>query len=240
MHFANAYIDAILESLTTDEEISLTAGVGFRHTHQIERLGVPAIKVSDRPSGIRGNYFFMGTPAKCLPSATALAATWDTKSMEEVGLKLLAPEAKLRAASVVLAPTSNIQSSFESFSEDPFLSGLLAASYVKSVQSGGIVQMTRRTTDKPTTILSTPVPSSFYSYHNDCQSAPLPILGYNRVNGTYVSEGPFLLMKLLRDEWVYKGLVMSDWLGIYRVDLSVEAGLDLEMPETTSGRRWTS
>ncbi|RDB19225.1 putative beta-glucosidase I [Hypsizygus marmoreus] len=252
--FANANIDEILESLTTDEAISLTAGVGFWHTHKIERLGVPAIKVSDGPNGIRGNHFFMGTPAKCLPSATALGATWDTKLMEEVGLKLLAPEAKLRAASVVLAPTCNIQRnplggrSFESFSEDPFLSGLLAASYVKGVQSGGIGTTIKHfvANDKENdrqaydSIVSTRALREIYLMPfmlTHKHASPWSIMtAYNRVNGTHVSEDPFLLTKLLREEWGYKGLVMSDWFGIYSVDLSIKAGLDLEMPGNNKWR----
>lgn len=86
----------------------------------------------------------MGTPAKCLPSATALGATFDPELIEEVGLKLLAEEAKIKAASILLGPTCNIQRnplggrSFESFSEDPFLSGIISAAYVKGVQAGGI------------------------------------------------------------------------------------------------------
>ncbi|KAG2738762.1 glycoside hydrolase family 3 protein [Suillus brevipes Sb2] len=144
--FANADVDDIVEKLTTDEAILLTAGVGFWHTHEIARLGIPAVKVSDGPNGIRGNHFFMSTPAKCLPSATALGATWDTELIEEVGLKLLAGEAKLRAAPVILAPTCNIQRNplggraFESFSEDPLLSGLIAAAYVnyKGIQKAAL------------------------------------------------------------------------------------------------------
>lgn len=140
--FAHANVDEIVEKLTTDEAISLTAGVGFWHTHAVPRLGIPAIKVSANNSfskhdlifrprsamaqmarvssrrillgtklyaGIRGNHFFMSTPAKCLPSATALGATWDTELIEQAGFKLLAGEAKLRAAPVILAPTCNIQ-----------------------------------------------------------------------------------------------------------------------------------
>ena len=97
-----------------------------------------------RHSGIRGNHFFMGSPAKCLPSSTAMGATFDPALVEEVGRKILAEEAKIKAASVLLAPTCNIQRnplggrSFESFSEDPFLSGMIAAAYVRGVQSGGI------------------------------------------------------------------------------------------------------
>lgn len=94
--------------------------------------------------GVRGNHFFMGTPAKCLPSSTAMGATFDTELIQEMGLKLLAEESKSRGASILLAPTCNIQRnplggrSFESFSEDPYHSGIIAAAYVKGVQSGGI------------------------------------------------------------------------------------------------------
>lgn len=94
--------------------------------------------------GVRGNHFFMGTPAKCLPSSTAMGATFDPELIEEVGVKLLAPETKIKSASILLAPTCNIQRSplggrsFESFSEDPHLSGMIAAAYVRGVQSGGI------------------------------------------------------------------------------------------------------
>lgn len=107
--FAHANVADIVEQLTTEETIQLIAGVGFWKTHAVDRLGVPAVKVSDGPNGIRGNHFVMGTPAKCLPSATAMGSTWDPQLIHEVGLKLLAAEAKLRAASVILAPTCNIQ-----------------------------------------------------------------------------------------------------------------------------------
>ncbi|KAF9463435.1 glycoside hydrolase superfamily [Collybia nuda] len=252
--FANANIDEIVENLTTDEAILLTAGVGFWHTHKVERLGVPAIKVSDGPNGVRGNHFFMGTPAKCLPSSTALGATWDTKLIEEVGLKLLAPEAKLRAASVILAPTCNIQRnplggrSFESFAEDPYLSGMLAAAYVNGVQKGGIGTTIKHFVgnDKENdrqgydSIMSDRALREIYLMpfmlaHK--YAAPWSIMtAYNRVNGIHVSEDHFLLTKVLRDEWNYKGLVMSDWFGIYSIDTSIKAGLDLEMPGTNKWR----
>ncbi|KAF5386896.1 hypothetical protein D9615_002114 [Tricholomella constricta] len=252
--FANADIDAIMDKLTTDEAILLTAGVGFWHTHKVDRLGIPAIKVSDGPNGIRGNHFFMGTPAKCLPSSTALGATWDTQLIEEVGFKLLAPEAKLRAASVVLAPTCNIQRSplggrsFESFSEDPLLSGLLAAAYVRGTQNGGIGSAIKHFVgnDKENdrqgydSVISPRALREIYLMpfmlaHKHAQ--PWSIMtAYNRVNGTHVSEDPLLLTKILRKEWGYKGLVMSDWFGIYSIDLSIKAGLDLEMPGTNKWR----
>ncbi|KAG6839583.1 hypothetical protein C0991_001270 [Blastosporella zonata] len=268
--FAKANIDEIIDNLTTDEAISLIAGVGFWHTHAIERLGVPAVKVSDGPNGIRGNHFFMGTPAKCLPSATALGATWDTKLVEEVGLKLLAAEAKLRAASVVLAPTCNIQRSplggrsFESFSEDPLLSGLLAAAYVRGTQSGGVgttikhfVYVFRRDLELYTDTLSSgnDKENDRMAYDSIISARALreiylmPFMlaqkyaqpwsmmtAYNRINGTHLSENPAILNDILRKEWGYKGLVMSDWFGVYSVDHSIKAGLDLEMPGVNKWR----
>lgn len=212
------------------------------------------MQVSDGPNGIRGNHFFMSTPAKCLPSATALGATWDTKLIEEVGLKLLAKEAKLRAASVILAPTCNIQRSplggrsFESFAEDPYLSGMLAASYVNGVQSGGIGATIKHFVgnDKEDdrhaydSIMSDRALREIYlmpfmlakKFAN-----PWAIMtAYNRVNGTHVSEHPFLLLNILREEWGYTGMTMSDWLGVYSVDLSIKAGLDLEMPGSNKWR----
>ncbi|KAF8839076.1 glycoside hydrolase family 3 protein [Paxillus ammoniavirescens] len=252
--FAKVDVDEIVEKLTTDEAILLTAGVGFWHTHEIPRLGIPAIKVSDGPNGIRGNHFFMSTPAKCLPSATALGATWDTDLIEEAGLKLLAGEAKLRAAPVILAPTCNIQRnplggrSFESFSEDPLLSGLIAAAYVKGVQKGGIGSTIKHfvCNDKENdrmgsdSILSERALREIYLMpFMLAQKYAKPwcfMTAYNRVNGTHASENHHLLQGILRDEWKFDGLIMSDWFGIYSIDLSINAGLDLEMPGTNKWR----
>ncbi|KAH7919491.1 glycoside hydrolase family 3 protein [Leucogyrophana mollusca] len=252
--FANADVDEIVEKLTTDEAILLTAGVGFWHTHEVARLGIPAIKVSDGPNGIRGNHFFMGTPAKCLPSATALGATWDTELIEEVGLKLLANEAKLRSAPIILAPTCNIQRnplggrSFESFSEDPLLSGLIAAAYVKGVQKGGIGTAIKHyvCNDKENdrmaydSVLSERALREIYLMpFMLAQKHAKPwsfMTAYNRVNGTHASENKHLLQDILRGEWGFDGLVMSDWFGIYSIDLSINAGLDLEMPGTNKWR----
>ncbi|KAJ7843119.1 beta-glucosidase [Mycena olivaceomarginata] len=252
--FAHANVPEIVDQLTTDESIQLIAGVGFWKTHAVERLGIPAIKVSDGPNGVRGNHFVMGTPAKCLPSATALGATWDPKLIYEVGNKLLAPEAKLRAASVILAPTCNIQRnplggrSFESFSEDPYLSGLIAASYVNGVQDGGIGATIKHFVgnDKENdrmaydSIMSERALREVYLMpFMLAQRLAQPwsyMTAYNRVNGTHLSENYEILQKILRDEWKFEGLVMSDWFGVYSVDLSIKAGLDLEMPGTNKWR----
>lgn len=109
-----------------------------------ERTSTSLLNTNPFDVGIRGNHFFMSTPAKCLPSATGMAATFDTALMQRVGLELLAEEAKLMQAPVLLGPTCNTQRnplggrSFESFSEDPHLAGMMAAAYIKGLQSGGI------------------------------------------------------------------------------------------------------
>ncbi|KAH9857422.1 beta-glucosidase [Lenzites betulinus] len=252
--FAQADLEEVVEQLTTDEAILLTAGVGFWHTHAVPRLGVPAIKVSDGPNGIRGNHFFMSTPAKCLPSATGMAATFDTALMQRVGLELLAEEAKLMAASVLLGPTCNTQRnplggrSFESFSEDPHLAGMMAASYVKGLQAGGIGACIKH-------FLGNDKENDRFGYDSVMSERALreiyamPFMlaekyakpwcymtAYNRVNGTHVSENKHIIQDVLRKEWGSDAAIMSDWFGIYSVDHSVNAGLDLEMPGTNKWR----
>ncbi|KAH0830132.1 glycoside hydrolase family 3 protein [Lanmaoa asiatica] len=199
-------------------------------------------------ASIRGNHFFMSTPAKCLPSATALGATWDTALIEQAGFKLLAGEAKLRAAPVILAPTCNIQRAFESFSEDPLLSGLIAAAYVKGVQKDGIGTTIKHfvCNDKENdrmaydSILSERALREIYLMpFMLAQKHAKPwsfMTAYNRVNGTHASENPHLLQDILRNEWKFDGVIMSDWFGVYSIDLSINAGLDLEMPGTNKWR----
>ncbi|KAJ7070143.1 beta-glucosidase [Mycena amicta] len=252
--FAKANINEIVEQLTTDESIQLCAGVGFWRSFAVPRLAIPAIKVSDGPNGIRGNHFLMGTPAKCLPASTALGATWDPVLIHQVGLKLLAPEAKLRGASVILAPTCNIQRSplggrsFESFSEDPYLSGRITAAYVNGVQEGGIGATVKHFVgnDKENdrmaydSIMSERALREVYLMpFMLAQKLAKPwayMTAYNRLNGTHMSENPEILQKILRDEWKSDATVMSDWFGVYSIDLSIKAGLDLEMPGTNKWR----
>ncbi|EMD34223.1 glycoside hydrolase family 3 protein [Gelatoporia subvermispora B] len=252
--FAKANIADVVEQLTTDEAILLTAGVGFWHTHAVPRLGIPALKVSDGPNGVRGNHFFMGTPAKCLPSATAFAATFDPALVHDVGLHLIAQEAKLKAASVLLGPTCNTQRSplggrsFESFSEDPHLSGMVTAAYVKGVQAGGIGACVKHfaTNDKENdrmaydSILSERALREIYLMPfmlAEKYSKPWSYMtAYNRVNGTHASENPHIIREILRNEWGSNAMVMSDWFGVYSIDHAINAGLDLEMPGTNKWR----
>lgn len=246
--FAHANIDEVVEALTLPEAIDLVAGVGFWHTASVPRLKVPAIKVSDGPNGVRGNRFHDATPAKAIPCATALGSTFDPELINTVAAKLLASEAKLRAASVLLAPTVNIQRSplggrsFESFSEDPHLSGTIAAAYVNGLQKEGIAACIKHF-----------VANDQEDDRNGCSSEVSPralreiylmpfmlaqkyakpwayMTAYNKVNGLHVSENPFLLTEVLRNQWKSDALIMSDWFGTVSISDSLNAGLDLEMP----------
>ncbi|KAG8897103.1 hypothetical protein FRB99_008457 [Tulasnella sp. 403] len=246
--FADANIDEVVEKLTTDEAISLIAGMGFWWTASVPRLGIPSIKVSDGPNGVRGGHFFNGTPANCIPCATALGATWDTELVREIASKLLASETKQRAASVLLAPTCNIQRSplggrsFESFAEDPHLSGVLASAYINGLQSGGVAacikhfvandqEHDRQGADS---IVSDRALREIYLYPfmlAEKEARPLCYMtSYNKLNGTHCSENPTLIKDILRGEWKSQAMVMSDWFGVYSVSESINASLDLEMP----------
>ncbi|TEB28299.1 glycoside hydrolase [Coprinellus micaceus] len=195
--FKSANINEIVGKLTTEEAINLIAGVGFWHTHNARS---DQHQVSDGPNGIRGNHTFMGTPAKCLPSATALGATFDPELVKTVGLKLIAEEAKLRAASIVLAPTCNIQRVSDSAlaskasPEDPFLSGMIAAAYVNGVQSGGIGSTIKH-------FVANDKENERFGYDS--------IVSPRALREIYLM--PFMLAQ--KKEWKFDGMVMSDWFG---------------------------
>ncbi|EJT97240.1 beta-glucosidase [Dacryopinax primogenitus] len=252
--FANADITSLVNQLNTEEAIALTTGVGNWFTAPIPRLDIPGINVTDGPNGARGRKYFLGTPAKCLPCATALAATWDPELIGDVAALILAPECKLKSASVLLGPTVNIQRnplggrSFESFSEDSWLSGCMAAEYVKRLQGEGVSacikhfvgneqEQERKGSDS---LISPRALREIYLYpFMLAQKRAQPwsyMTAYNRINGTHCSEHPWLLTNVLREEWGFDGCVMSDWHGTYGVPEAYHAGLDLEMPGTDGWR----
>ncbi|KAG8943855.1 hypothetical protein FRC04_002478 [Tulasnella sp. 424] len=246
--FATADLQDVVDKLTTEEAISLISGFGFWGTAAVPRLGVPSIKVSDGPNGVRGGFVFNSTPANCIPCATALAATWDTELVREIASNLLAPEVKQRASSVLLAPTCNIQRSFESFAEDPHLSGHMAAAYINGLQSGGVGACIKHfvANDQEDermggdSIMSDRALREIYLYPfmlAEKLAKPMCYMtSYNKLNGTYCSENTYLLQSILRGEWKSEAMVMSDWFGVYGLAPSINAGVDLEMPGVNKWR----
>ncbi|CAI7664742.1 unnamed protein product [Penicillium viridicatum] len=245
-------VEKTIEELTLGEKVALTAGYDFWHTESIPRLNIPALRMSDGPNGVRGTRFFNGIPAACFPCATALGATWDTELLSEVGA-LMGEEAIAKGTHIVLGPTINTQRSplggrgFESFSEDGVLSGTLAGYFCKAMQDKGVAATLKHfvCNDQEherlavNSILTNRALREIYLMPFQlamriCRSQCV-MTAYNKVNGTHVSENKAIIDDILRKEWGWEGLVMSDWFGTYSTSDAIIAGLDIEMPGKT---RW--
>ncbi|KAL1625637.1 hypothetical protein SLS56_007221 [Neofusicoccum ribis] len=247
-------VQAILASLTLDEKISLLAGANFWETVAIPSKNVPSLKTSDGPNGARGAEFAHGTTAACFPASVCLASTFDVNLATQVGAAL-AEETASKGARVLLAPTVCLHRhplggrNFESFSEDPLLAGKLAAAYIRGLQDKGVgatikhfaanEQETCRFTVNET--ISERALRELYLKPFEIaikEADPWAVMtSYNLVNGTHADSSDFLLKKVLRGDWGWKGLVMSDWGGTNSTAESINAGMDLEMPGPTKWRK---
>ncbi|CAN8105852.1 unnamed protein product [Discula destructiva] len=244
---ADINVEQVLKKLTASEKCDLLAGVDFWHTKALPQHGIPSLRTSDGPNGVRGTKFFNGTKAACFPCGTALGATFNQPLLHEAGVKMGA-EAKSKGAHAILGPTINTQRSplggrgFESLSEDPVLAGRGAAALIAGIQSTGVQatlkhfvcndQEHRRNGTQAhvsARALREIYAKPFQIAVRDAAPAAF-MTGYNGVNGEWCSESPVLLDALLRREWGWRGLVMSDWFGTYSTREAVFAGLDLEMP----------
>ncbi|KAG4433503.1 hypothetical protein IFR05_011012 [Cadophora sp. M221] len=240
-------VEDVLKKLTSNEKIGLLSGVDFWHTQNVPRLHVPSIRMSDGPNGVRGTRFFNGSPAACFPCGTALAATWDTNLLVKAGV-LMGEESKAKGAHVLLGPTVNMQRSplggrgFESFSEDAVLAGNCAASIVNGIQKTSVVASIKHfvANDQEhermavNAIVTERALREIYLMPFQIavrDSSPGSVMtSYNKVNGIHVNEDPRFVEGILRGEWGWEGLAMSDWYGTYSTVESLKAGLDLEMP----------
>ncbi|KAH7132496.1 glycoside hydrolase superfamily [Dendryphion nanum] len=243
-------IEAILQSLTLEEKVSLLAGKDFWETVPIPAKGVPAIKTSDGPNGARGAVFTGGTRAACFPAAVCSASTWNPSLSRRFG-NALAEEALTKGARVLLGPTMCNQRhplggrNFESFSEDPLLAGKLAAQVVAGLQEKGVAatvkhfvaneqETERLAVDE---IVSERALREIYMKPFEIaikEANPWAVMtAYNKINGTHADSHEFTLKKVLRGDWGWNGLVMSDWGGTNSTADSLNAGLDLEMPGPT-------
>ncbi|HEU5379549.1 MAG TPA: glycoside hydrolase family 3 C-terminal domain-containing protein [Ktedonobacteraceae bacterium] len=240
--------EQLLNAMTLAEKISLLAGSDLWHTTPIERLGIPALKMTDGPNGARGGTFVNGVTAACFPAGVALASTWNLELVERVG-QALAQETKTKGARVLLAPTINIHRSplagrnFECFSEDPYLSARMAVAYVKGVQSEGVGATIKHFVCNDSEFERHTISSEvgeralreiyLAPFQAAVQEASpwLLMAAYNVVNGIAASEHPYLLTDILRKEWGFDGLVVSDWYtSVKSTAPAMNAGLDLEMP----------
>lgn len=242
--------------LTLEEKASLTSGASFWYTKPIERVGVPAIMVTDGPHGLRkqregGDHLGLGdsVPATCFPPAVGLGSSWDVDLVRRVG-EALGGETSIENVAVLLGPGINIKRSplcgrnFEYLSEDPIVSGVLGAAMVKGIQSKGVGtslkhfaannqehDRMRASSDVDSRPLREIYLRGFQRVVEDAQ--PWTVMcSYNRINGVYASEDPWLLTQVLRDEWGFEGLVVSDWGAVNERVPGLKAGMDLEMPSS--------
>ncbi len=241
-------ITALLDAMTIEEQVSLLAGRDFWHTVPVERLQIPSIKLSDGPNGVRGGGALVGgVAAAAFPVAIALASSWNLALVDEIG-EALALEAKSKGARVLLAPTVNIHRStlngrnFECYAEDPFLTAEIAVAYIGGLQRLGIAATVKHYVGNESEYQRTTISSDIDE--RTLREIYLPpfeaavtrggswalMTSYNRLNGSYVSEQAALINGLLRSEWGFDGLVMSDWFGTRATAEALSAGLDLEMP----------
>ncbi len=248
----NTRIQELLGQMTLEEKIQLTIGNGFWQTHGVERLGIQAINVNDGPSGLRKPYndnelAAQSVPATCFPSAAALASSWDCALVEEIG-QALAQECLANDVQVVLGPGVNIKRTplggrcFEYYSEDPVLAGEMGTAFVRGVQSKGVGtslkhfacnnQEYERMTISAEVDERTLREIYLAAFERIVRKArPWTVMAaYNKVNGVYASEHPKLLRQILKTEWAYEGVVVSDWGAVNEKAKALAAGLDLEMP----------
>ncbi len=245
-------------SIPIKARISLTGGSDFWHSTPVPEADLPAVMLTDGPHGVRkqaGATDHVGlnesVPATCFPPAVGLASTWNPALVEEVG-RALGTESRALGVGVLLGPGANIKRSplcgrnFEYFSEDPHLTGRLASAYVRGVQSRGVgtslkhfaannqeTDRMRRSANVDERTLREVYLRGFGTVVRSAQ--PWTVMcSYNRINGVLASQNHWLLTEVLRDEWNFQGLVVSDWGAVRDRVAALNAGLDLEMPANTA------
>ncbi len=246
----------IIEKMTLEEKCSLLSGATQFSTKGVERLGVPAMWLSDGPHGLRkqaGAADHLGLnpslPATCFPTAATMANSWDEALGEELGA-YLGEEAAAQRVNVLLGPGLNMKRSplcgrnFEYFSEDPYLAGKMAAAYIRGIQSKGVSacpkhfavnsqETLRMHTDS---VVDERTLREIYLTGFEIavkEGRPKCLMSaYNRINGVYASENAYLLQNILREEWGFDGFTVTDWGGSNDRVEGLRAGTHLEMPTT--------
>ena len=246
--------DSLIKMLTLEQKCALLSGADTFQTRALPQYGIPSIWLSDGPHGVRkqaGPADHLGInpsePATCFPTASAVAASWDPALGEEIG-RAVGEEAAAQDVAVVLGPGLNTKRSplcgrnFEYFSEDPYLSGKMAAAYIRGIQANGVAacpkhfaannqELRRMATDS---IVDERTLRELYLTNFEIavkEGKPCTLMtSYNMVNGTYANENAHLLKEILRDDWGFDGAVITDWGGSNDHALGVKNGSTLEMP----------
>ena len=241
-------IDAAIAALSLDDKCRLVAGQTTWRTQAFPEAGIPQLKMSDGPNGVRGEgHGGAGTPGVVMPSGITTGATWDPELVAELGA-LVGTEAIRKGAHIVLGPTVNLHRTpvggrtFECYSEDPELTGALASAWVRGVQSHDVAVTVKHFVANDTEIerMSVDVDVDertlrelyLRPFERTVKEANAwgIMSSYNKVAGEHAAHNRRLLTEILRDEWGFDGFVVSDWYGVHDAAAAANAGLDLEMP----------
>jgi beta-glucosidase len=238
-------VDGLLRQMTLEEKIDLLGGVDSFYLRGVPRLGVPRMKMADGPIGVRGDL-----PATTMAAGISLAATWDTELAREIGTEI-GRDARARGVHFLLGPGVNLYvapmngRNFEYLGEDPFLAGRIAVGYIEGIQSQGVAatikhlvannsDFDRHRVDAilaPRTLRELYLPA-FEAAVKDARVGAI-MTSYNLVNGVHLSEDGALNNDVVKKEWGFDGVIMSDWTSTYGAVSAANGGLDVEMP---SGR----
>jgi beta-glucosidase len=241
---------SLVAEMTLEEKTAILSGDGWWRTHAVGRVGIPSISVSDGPHGLRkveGGGLQTSVPATCFPTASAIASSWDTELIQEIGIAL-AEECQANDVHILLGPGVNMKRSplggrnFEYFSEDPVLAGKMAAAYIQGVQSLGVgtslkhyaannqefERMVTSSNLDERTLREVYLPAFEIAVK---EAQPWSVMAaYNPVNHVFATENTWLLQDILRTQWGFAGFVVSDWGAVHDGVAGVNAGLSLEMP----------
>ena len=255
-------IERLMQKLTVEEKAALVSGTDFMYTNPIPRLGVPSLRMSDGPHGLRlqkeggDNGVSESEPATSFPTAATTASSWNPENTRKMG-EAIAQECRYYGVHTLLGPGVNIKRNplcgrnFEYFSEDPLLAGVMGAAEVEGIQSEGVGVSLKHfalNNSENFRFLGNSIASENtmrrlylkpFEYVVKHAHPATVMCAYNQVNGTYCSEHKWLLTDVLRLDWGFTGVVMTDWGAMHDRVASLKAGLDLEMPgDTAICRRW--
>jgi beta-glucosidase len=249
-----AKINDLLNRMTLEEQVSLLSGEDFWSVAELPHLDIGKLRATDGPNGARGSgSVSQGMTSAAFPVGIAMGASWNVELVESVA-RAIAEETKSKGAQVCLAPTVNVLRSvtngrnFECFSEDPELSAKLTVAYIRGLQSEGVAATVKHFAGNESEFERTTMNSQIDErslrevYLRPFEAAVKEadtwgvMSSYNKLNGTYAAENEWLLSTVLREEWGFDGVVVSDWFGSRSTAPTVNAGLDLEMPGPTRDR----
>ena len=255
-------VNRIIRQMTVEEKAALVSGTDFMYTNPIPRLGIPGLCMSDGPHGLRkqigsgDNGVSQSEPSTAFPTAACTASGWNPENLRKMG-RAIAKECRHYGVHTLLGPGVNIKRNplcgrnFEYFSEDPLLSGVMGAAEVEGVQSEGVgvslkhfaLNNSENYRFMGNSVASEKTMREIYLKPFEYvvkHARPATVMcAYNRINGTFCSENKWLLTDVLRSEWGFDGVVMTDWGAVHDRVAGLKAGLDLEMPgDTAICRRW--